>query len=236
MIETDNDRNGLAAEYVLGTLDEPEKAQARALLRDDPAFAAEVEMWHRRFDPLLAAPPVSPPADALDGIFAAIGRDAQNGSAELVKLRRKAAAWKWTAGAAAALAASLTAFIVIRPPPRATDPVFVAVLGSPDRKEAFVATADLARGGLYIQRVGSPPPPGRSFELWAIREGAAPKSLGIVGRSAVITSKTLIEKTGGEPLAKVLLAITDEREGGSIDEKPSGNPIFSGKLIQAPAF
>jgi hypothetical protein len=57
-----------------------------------------------------------------------------------------------------------------------------------------------------------------------------------VDRSAVITSETLIEKTGGEPLAKVLLAITDEREGGSIDEKPSGNPIFSGKLIQAPAF
>jgi anti-sigma-K factor RskA len=235
MIETGNgDRNGLAAEYVLGTLDEAERAQAEALFRADPSFAAEVEAWHRRFDPLLSAKAEPAPPGVLDDVFSSIDAVAQGQSAEIIQLRRREALWKWTAGAAAALAASLALFVAIRPLPQTAAPPFIAILESADRKEGFVATADLAQGGLYIRRVGSPPPPGRSFELWAIREGAAPEPLGIVDSSALIPTKTLAEKTGGAPLAKILLAITDEREGGAVDGKPSGAPIFSGKLIQTP--
>ena len=53
--------DGLAAEYVLGTLDFEEREQARVLLDADAAFAAKVETWERRFGDLyLMVEPVEP--------------------------------------------------------------------------------------------------------------------------------------------------------------------------------
>ncbi|TMJ85380.1 MAG: hypothetical protein E6G76_16370 [Alphaproteobacteria bacterium] len=53
--------DGLAAEYVLGTLDVEEREQARTLLDTDVAFAAKVESWERRFGDLyLMVEPVEP--------------------------------------------------------------------------------------------------------------------------------------------------------------------------------
>jgi anti-sigma-K factor RskA len=238
MIEPDNnDRAGLAAEYVLGTLDEAETARAEALIRSDRVFAAEVEQWRKHFDVLLVATPAAaPPPDTLSAILSAIGKDTAEPSAEIIELRRKVAVWKWTAGAAAAVAASLLALIFIRPAGPLNSPQFVAVLVSSDKAPAFIATADLTRGGLFIQRIGPGPAPGRSFELWAIRDGTAPQSLGVVDQAAHISGQTLVEKTGGEPLPGILLAITEEQLGGSPEGKPSGTPIFTGKAIQTPSL
>ena len=53
--------DGLAAEYVLGTLDVEEREQAHTLLDADAAFAAKVESWERRFGDLyLMVEPVEP--------------------------------------------------------------------------------------------------------------------------------------------------------------------------------
>ena len=55
--------DALAAEYVLGTLDLEERARARTLLDADQAFAANVELWERRFGELhLMVEPVEPEA------------------------------------------------------------------------------------------------------------------------------------------------------------------------------
>ncbi len=228
--------SGLAAEYVLGTLDRPEKAQAEALMHSDKAFAAEVEAWRLRFDPLLDAPPAPPPAGALEGILAAIDAKKAEPGAEILILRRKLTVWKGAAVAAGALAASLLAFLAIQSKEAPNLPAYVAVLESPDKKPAFVAAANLGDGGLSIRRVGPPAPAGHSFELWAIREGTQPQSLGVVDSTAVIPAKTLIQRTGGEPLGRVLLAVTEEPEGGSRDGKPSGPPVFAGKLLETPAL
>src|SRR5262245_18467396 len=53
--------DALAAEYVLGSLDFEERAQARNLLEADPTFAAQVQLWERRFGELhLMVEPVEP--------------------------------------------------------------------------------------------------------------------------------------------------------------------------------
>ena len=55
--------DALAAEYVLGTLDAGERAQARALLSTDPGFVTKVELWERRLGELhLMVEPVEPDA------------------------------------------------------------------------------------------------------------------------------------------------------------------------------
>ena len=67
------DREGLAAEFVLGTLDAEERAMARRLLRTDRAFATEVARWRARLDPLLdAVPELEAPAESRDAVLAAI--------------------------------------------------------------------------------------------------------------------------------------------------------------------
>ena len=48
----DEDTGLLAAEFVLGTLDSEERANAQSLLRTDHGFIAMVRIWERRFGEL----------------------------------------------------------------------------------------------------------------------------------------------------------------------------------------
>jgi anti-sigma-K factor RskA len=68
MSET-GDLDTLAAEYVLGTLDGPERAQAQAVLGVDEAFAAKVRIWERRLGELhLMVEPVEPDGEIWERI------------------------------------------------------------------------------------------------------------------------------------------------------------------------
>ena len=59
----------LAAEFVLGTLDGLERAQARVLLGTDAAFAANVRIWERRLNELhLMVEPMEPDAQLWERI------------------------------------------------------------------------------------------------------------------------------------------------------------------------
>lgn len=74
MFAAAEDRDVLAAEYVLGTLDGDERVQAQALMILDPDFAATVRAWERRFGELhVMLAPVAPPAGNFDRIKARLG-------------------------------------------------------------------------------------------------------------------------------------------------------------------
>jgi anti-sigma-K factor RskA len=65
----DDDRDSLAAEYVLGTLTADERDQAEALLAIDPGFAEIVQLWERRLGELnVMVEAVEPPPDLWDKI------------------------------------------------------------------------------------------------------------------------------------------------------------------------
>ena len=65
----DDDRDALAAEYVLGTLSADERDQAEALLVIDPGFAEIVRVWERRLGELnVMVEAVEPPPDLWDKI------------------------------------------------------------------------------------------------------------------------------------------------------------------------
>src|SRR5580698_10946424 len=70
----DDDRDALAAEYVLGTLAADEREQAEALLVIDPGFAEIVRVWERRLGELnVMVEAVDPPPDLWDKISKEIG-------------------------------------------------------------------------------------------------------------------------------------------------------------------
>ena len=65
----DDDRDALAAEYVLGTLSADERDQAEALLVIDPGFAETVRVWERRLGELnVMVEAVEPPAEVWERI------------------------------------------------------------------------------------------------------------------------------------------------------------------------
>lgn len=77
------DRERIAADYALGTLDAAARRQAEALMAADPAFAALVEAWEARLAPLaLTLPEVAPPADLLPRLEAKIHRGERRQRAE----------------------------------------------------------------------------------------------------------------------------------------------------------
>ena len=66
MTDAYNERDGLAAEYVLGTLEAVARREAEALAARDPAFAELVAEWERRLAPLAEdIQPVAPPTGLL---------------------------------------------------------------------------------------------------------------------------------------------------------------------------
>jgi RNA polymerase sigma-70 factor (ECF subfamily) len=69
------DREGVAAEYVLGTLDGDERVQAQALILLDPGFAATVQAWERRLGELhLMVAPAAPATESWETIKAQLSR------------------------------------------------------------------------------------------------------------------------------------------------------------------
>ncbi|MGZ8310022.1 MAG: anti-sigma factor, partial [Rhodoplanes sp.] len=80
----DEDRDGWAAEYVLGTLDAEERAQTDALMLVDQDFATKVGQWERRLGELNAlVAPVEPPAPLWERIQSSL---ASTGQAEHLHL------------------------------------------------------------------------------------------------------------------------------------------------------
>ena len=76
---TDEEKDALAAEYVLGTLAGDERANAEGMIASDPAFAELVRQWERRLGELnVMVEAVEPPPQIWDRIKSRAGYGAQH--------------------------------------------------------------------------------------------------------------------------------------------------------------
>jgi len=87
----DENIDGLAAEYVLGSLDGAERAEVEARRAlEGSSLTAAIEAWERRLAPLLeAAPEVAPPPDLFDRILVRIAEEPVRSAAPVLALRRR---------------------------------------------------------------------------------------------------------------------------------------------------
>lgn len=217
---TPDERDALAGEYVLGTLEAHEAARVRERMEQDPELAAAVARWEARLAPLMAlAPPEAPPPALWARIAATLD------PAPVPRARRRLA-WPVFGTASAALAAGLAAFLLLRPAP---EPRFVTVLLTSEEQPAWIVEAegrDLRLAALNPQ----PVPEGRVMELWALPQGAtAPTSLGLVPREGRFT----VSPRSLRPEPGMLIEITLEPPGGSPIGRPTGPLLFIGRLAPA---
>ena len=226
MIPTDPaEREAMAGEYVLGTLD---AATARAFehaMETDAALRHAAARWEAQFAPLLVlATPEAPPPDLWSRIERTLGRgDVPQG------VVTRPARWNWGWGSlsfgAGAAVAALATFMAVRQP--VPEPRMMTVLLTQRDQPAWIVEAD--RGGqLRLAALNAQPiPSDRVMQLWALPQGAtAPTSLGLIppeGRLTV-TPSTIRPQPG------MLIEITLEPPGGSPTGRPTGPILFIGRL------
>jgi len=214
------DRDLLAAEYVLGTLEGEEAGEAARLLDSDVAFAASVRQWEARLAPLAAGvTPVAPPEEVWTRIAASTG--ATTGEVIPLAFRRRLRVWQGGAALALAVAASLAAFIVLRPAP----PARVAVLAPISGGVPVLLATEQAGGVLVIQPSGAiAVPSDRDLELWALAKGETrPRSLGVLPASGRRLVAALAPDTQ--------LLVSLEPKGGSPTGQPTGPVLYGGWLV-----
>jgi len=222
-----------AAEFALGTLEPGERATLSARRRREPELDAAIRAWEARLSPLAeATPPIAPPADFLPAIEARIRAAAPPPADGVAALQRRLSRWRAAAIGATGIAAALAIGFVARDATRAGAPKeFVAILQKSADSPAFVASIDLAKGELSVRPVAAPPQAGKSYELWIIEPKlGAPRSLGVID-AASVTRGARLAGYDRTVVADATYAVTVEPEGGSPDGKPSGPPVFVGKLV-----
>jgi anti-sigma-K factor RskA len=234
----DEDIDGLAAEYVLGSLDPSERVAVDVRRRSDPALAGAIRAWQRHLAPLSwQAPEVQPPAHLFDSI---LQRIAAPKTAEVVLLRRHAKRWRDIAAATTAIAACLSLAVAwflyerINEPARLVAELYRAA-GTSTADEimhpAFVVSVDLKPCAITARPVTAQPRPGRNYQLWIMREGVpAAEPLGVLSGPEPLTAPCPAP-IAPATLLNATLAVSQEPDGGSTTGTPTGPFAFLGKLM-----
>jgi anti-sigma-K factor RskA len=236
--ETQEDLETRAGEFVLGTLPEDERADARFRMRTDPDFKRAVDAWHRRLTPLLdGITPVEPAPGLQNKILERIiaRREAPDG---VIGLQRRLRRWQRFSLAATVIAGALIILLfgmlpreaVVRPEPDR----YIAALQAGGQVPDLLVSVDLEQGAITVQRVGAQPRAGTSFELWAAEGGRdKPQSLGVIDATTKIPVLRLGSLTKAN-LENTVLAVSLEPVGGSPTGEPTGPIVFSGRLVPTP--
>jgi anti-sigma-K factor RskA len=255
----DEEKQGLAAEFALGTLDADERAQADALMLLDPEFAAEVRYWERRLGELnVLVAPVEPSAPVWERIRAAVAQAApaeamrlpeveqapiapREQTAEIFDLTRRMRRWRQLSLVTSALAACLVGIVVVgdvRPDllpaalrPKASTAQYVAVFQKDEQSPSFVMSVDIEKRTVSVRQVAAERYPDKTYQLWiATQPGVAPASLGLIQKEEMIVRANL---SGYEPniINNATFGISLEPLGGSPTGQPT-TPAIHAKLLQ----
>jgi len=207
-----SDRDGLAAEYVLGTLPLTDRLAAERLIAGDSDFAALVDAWRTRLSPLDDEyAEVAAPAHLLPKI-----------EARLFPVAERRARWRLPFLGTVAAAVAL-ALVLVNWPERHPG-LMTAELTGTGQPLIVAASFDPAAKVLTLSRSAGPAADtGKDYELWVIPAGQKPISLGVLRDSPLTVPLEAL-------VAGTTLAVTLEATGGSPTGAPQG-PLVVAKVI-----
>lgn len=217
----------LAGEYVLGLLDPATEALVRARIATDDDFAAEVDAWRLRLQPMIDDNETPAPPHVWRKIEAALpmqsGQDNSGGNVRF---------WQMLTGLSTVAAAIMAVILLQQPapvaPPEPSAPL-IAALGSETGQASLTARYDATNGQMLLTPVSLDT--GELYpELWIIPADGKPRSLGIVSGDS--PSQISIDARLREFVDQgATLAITPEPQTGGPGGQPSGPVIASGKIV-----
>ncbi|MBN8958115.1 MAG: anti-sigma factor [Rhizobiales bacterium] len=199
-------------------------------------------------------------AEAAASVAAVAKSSSDDAPTGVATLSRDATRWRALAAISALAAALLLALLVrpdflpesMRPAPKIVEKEVVRTVEVPSPKmaeyvaalrknadpPAFLVTLDMEKRTLSARMVSAPAQAGKNYELWMTSKASPePQSLGVVGEGEFTVRRNLAAYDA-PMLSKATFMISLEPAGGSTTGKPSGPPMFTGKLMQLtpPAF
>ncbi len=225
MTNLSEDDIALAGEYVLGLLDAAGEATIHARIATDADFAAEVEAWRMRLQPILEGDetPSQHVWNAIDhALPSPTGQDVGTG---------KLLFWRTVTGISVGAAAIMGILLLQKPDavaPVAPEAPLIAALGSDTGAASLTASYDSSSGRMIVTPVSLDT--GKLYpELWIIPEDGTARSLGIVEAKSA-TSMIVPAEMRQYMHAGGTLAITPEPAGGAPSGKATGPVLASGKI------
>jgi anti-sigma-K factor RskA len=236
MTELD-DIDGLAAEYVLGTLSLEERRALSERRACDAALDRAIAAWERRLGPMIeTVKPVAPSPNLYSKIRAQIGlaQHVVSLKAREQTLARRANRWRNAfigASALAACAVGILGYREVNYRQEATQ--YVAVLQSENKLPAFLMTIDTRTHNCVITAVNAPRQFDRIYQVWMLHEKMPkPKSLGMMNEGEM-NVMPMAPGPETDMLMNASFAVSLEPMGGSPTGAPTGPVLFTGKLVQA---
>ncbi len=234
MIPTDRDeRTASAAEYAIGSLPAAEHAEFEQAMARDPALLQDVYFWQ---DKLLPITRMLTPVEPSPEVWARIARSLHRRPDQVSQQRGWNSLnfwphfWRWGAIAASLIAVAL-ALKLTAPGSLPTPSVrYVAVLQSPDKKDAGWIVEASVGGKLQLTPLGTTSvAPQKVLQFWTKAQSASgPTSLGLVPPDRVTTIDVArLPTLEGEQLFELTL----EPAGGSTIGRPTGPILYVGRTV-----
>lgn len=216
----------LAGEFVLGLLHGAARRRFARLLMESRDLAAEVAAWEVCFLPwALTLQPVEPPRYLEWRLLGRIRAEATSRPEA-----RRNTFWRvWAVAATFALALLLVAR-QFNPPP-AAKPAEIALFADAQEGPLWLVSVYPEAGRLDLKALkSSPAPAGKSYELWMLPNQGAPRPLGLMNESGVL-SESLAPALLARLASAKGLAISLEPQGGSPTGLPTGPILWTATLV-----
>lgn len=218
------------AEYVLGLLEGAEHDEMARRVADEPDLAEKARFWQLRLSTLDDAfDPVAPPKDGFAAVEARLFGAPVRASL-LGRVWNSLVVWRVVAAGAIAVALVVVGMGLFRPAPLGPEDFahqLVASIGETGGSVQFLALYDPTTGKVRLTGVSGAHAADKDFELWMIKGGNAPVSMGVLPAGGQ-TSVTLPPGLSRDFTAGTVLAITLEQKGGSPTGAPQGPLVAKG--------
>lgn len=225
-MESPDDLDLLAGEYVVGTLSTAERAAVDRRMLDHPALGRAVAEWHERLAPLAAdLGPVVPRPEVWNRI-----RRSLSDRGRVVRLPwwNRVGIWRGLTALATVAAAAVAAVFLSAAPPQ-----LMAVLNDAEGRPVWLLRTAEDDRGLLTRLLGAVPPVERVPELWLVPSSGVPVSLGLLEPTGY-NRRPLSPEIERMLVAGATLAVSLEPPGGSPTGQPTGPVISTGALVADP--
>lgn len=224
--DINNNRDDMAAEYVLGTLQGNVRVQFERLLREDANMRKMVHEWEARLFSLTnGIPPIKPRKRVWKSIQKRINGTARSGLWDHLGWWR---AWGLTASV---MLVFVSVFMLQLQQVPEQLPPSITVLSDQSSQTGWVVQADYNKNLIVAQALQvKDPGQDKAYELWMLPKGEPPRSLGLLPlqgkRSVSLTpeQRAILDKSGA-------LAVSLEPATGSPTGLPTGPVLYQGKVL-----
>jgi len=221
---TEERKNALASEYVLGTLHGRARIRFQALLMQHRSLRHVLWQWESRLNLLGGSlPAIAPRPELWQKIQQQLGFTDAGLPANVMRIPQASVkpashkTWQWLTGAATAAALVLAIFLVQTPFVPERLPTQIAIVQS-EKAEALWSIA-LGKSELSVVATGNLKAlPDQDYELWMVAaDGRPPVSLGLLPKQGklILARKAILDQ-----VKIAALAVSQEPLGGS----PTGQP------------